>query len=231
MDPQIVALGGGGFWLGESPLLDDFLLGLAGVARPKVCFLGTASGDSEAYVRRFYAEYGQRACDPSHFPVFSSPPAPAREHLLVQDIVYVGGGSTANMLALWRLHGLDEILREAWLGGTILAGPSAGAICWFDDGVTASLGSELGPLGDGLGLVPGTFCPHYGDDEPRTDAYRELVAGGFPAGVGASNGVAVHVVGSEVAEVVSAVPTGTAFRVEARRGRAVDTPLPVRQLA
>src|SRR5919201_592897 len=168
---QIVALGGGGFRMGESPALDDYLLTLAQTSRPRVCFLGTASGDAESYVRAFYGEFGKRACAPSHFPLFAPPPAPAHDHLLAQEIIYVGGGATENMLALWRLHGLDVILREAWESGIILAGPSAGAICWFEDGVTASLGNEFGPLGDGLGFLRGSFCPHYHDDQARTEAY------------------------------------------------------------
>jgi dipeptidase E len=230
MERHIVAFGGGGFWMGESGLLDDFLLSLSSAARPKVCFIGTASGDSESYVRRFYQEFGKRTCSPSHFPLFSTPPRPARAHLLDQDIVYVGGGATANMLVLWRFHGLDVLLREAWDAGTIMAGPSAGAICWFEDGVTRSLGDESGPLGDGLGLVSGSFCPHYGDDEARTAAYRRLVADGFLPGIGAAGDVAVHIVGGNVSEVVTTRPGATAFRVEKRDGEAVDTPFEARLL-
>jgi peptidase E len=228
MDRQIVALGGGGFWMGDSALLDDFVLSLPSAARPRVCFIGTASGDAESYVRRFYQEFGKRRCSPSHFPLFSTPPRPAREHLLDQDLIYVGGGATANMLVLWRLHGLDVILREAWENGTIMAGPSAGAICWFEDGITRSLGDQIGPLGDGLGLVPGSFCPHYGEDEARTAVYRRLVADGFPPGIGAAGDVAVHIVGGDVNEVVTARPGATAFRVE--RGEPIDTPFEARLL-
>jgi peptidase E len=224
--PQIVALGGGGFWLGESPALDDYLLDVVGAPRPKVCFLGTASGDSEAYVRRFYAEFGKRDCRPSHFPLFSAPPAPAREHLLEQDLIYVGGGMTANMLALWRLHGIDEVLRDAWQSGVVLAGPSAGAICWFEDGITASVGPQIAPLGDGLALLPGSFCPHYRDDDDRTRTYRELVGNQLPAGIGASNDVAVLFRGTEVAEAVSTRPDAGAWHVT----EAGEHPLTIRFL-
>ena len=230
MERHIVALGGGGFWMGDNPLLDVFLLSLSTSARPKVCFLGTASGDAETYVRRFYQEFGKHRCTPSHFPLFSTPPRPAREHLLDQDVIYVGGGATANMLVLWRFHGVDAILREAWEMGTILAGPSAGAICWFEDGVTRSLGDEIVPLGDGLGLVTGSFCPHYGDDDARTAAYRRLVADGFLPGIGAAGDVAVHIVGGDVTEVVATRPGATAFRVESRDGKAFDTPFEARLL-
>jgi peptidase E len=230
MERHIVALGGGGFWMGDNPLLDGFLLSLSTAARPKVCFVGTASGDAETYIRRFYQEFGKHECTPSHFPLFSAPPRPAREHLLDQDVIYVGGGATANMLVLWRFHGLDAILREAWEMGTIMAGPSAGAICWFEDGVTRSLGDEIVPLGDGLGLVTGSFCPHYGDDEARTAAYRRLVADGFLPGIGAAGDVAVHIVGGVVSDVVATRPGATAFRVESRDGKAFDTPFEARLL-
>jgi len=189
--------------------------------------VGTASGDAEAYVRRFYAEYGRRGCRASHFPLFSAPPAPAREHLLDQDLVYVGGGMTANMLVLWRFHGLDEILREAWENGTVLAGPSAGAICWFEDGVTASVGGRIGPLNDGLGFLRGSFCPHYGDDDERTRTYRTLVENGFQPGIGAGNEVAVCFRDAEVADVVSARREGGAWRVQADG----EAPLEARLLA
>jgi dipeptidase E len=216
--------------MGDSPLLDDFLLSLSREARPRVCFIGTASGDAEAYVRRFYQEFGKRKCSPSHFPLFSAAPRTAREHILDQDVIYVGGGSTANMLVLWRFHGLDAILRDAWENGTILAGPSAGALCWFEDGVTRSLGDEIVPLGDGLGLVSGSFCPHYGDDEARTAAYRSLIADDFLPGIGAAGDVAVHIVDDEVQEVVTTRPGASAFRVEKHDTETVDTPFDGRLL-
>jgi dipeptidase E len=214
----------------ESPLLDDFLLSLCSAPHPKVCFIGTASGDAESYVRRFYQEFGKRRCAPTHFPLFSTPPRAAREHLLDQDLIYVGGGATANMLVLWRLHGLDSILRDAWAAGTVLAGSSAGAICWFEDGVTRSLGSSIGPLGDGLGLLPGTFCPHYGDDEDRTATYRRLVSEGFKPGIGVADGVAVHFLDTEVEEVVASSHGATAFRIERNGQDFVETPLDARLL-
>jgi dipeptidase E len=231
MQSQIVALGGGGFWLGESSLLDDYLLEVAEAPRPRVCFLGTASGDAESYVRRFYQEFGKRDCRPSHFPLFGTAPGPAREHLLAQDLIYVGGGMTANMLLLWRFHGIDTVLREAWEQGVVLAGPSAGALCWFEDGLTASLGDDLQPLGDGLGLLPGTFCAHYRDDEQRTAAFRALVESGFPGGIGAGNEVAVRFAGSDVVEVVSARPDGGAWRVTRGPGGVTETAFQARALS
>jgi peptidase E len=231
MQRQIVALGGGGFRMRDSPLLDTFLLRLAGKSRPKICFIGTASGDAETYVRRFYQVFDTSRCRPSHFPVFSTPPRPAREHLLSQDLIYVGGGSTVNMLALWRLHKLDAILREAWENGTILSGPSAGAICWFEGSVTASLGEGIKPFREGLAFIPGSFCPHYEDDQARTATYRSLIARGFPAGIGAPETVAVRFSETDLADVVTARPGATAHRVTACGGDFVDTPVQAELLA
>jgi dipeptidase E len=147
--------------------------------------------------------------------------------LLDQDLVYVGGGMTANMLVLWRFHGLDRVLREAWENGIVIAGPSAGAICWFEDGVTASVGDRIGPLGDGLAFLPGTFCPHYHDDDERTRVYRALVEQGFPPGIGAGNEVAVRFRNTDVAEVVTARREAGAWRVQAEG----EAPLEARLLA
>lgn len=231
MDQQIVALGGGGFRLGESDRLDDFILSLATARSPKVCFLGTASGDAESYVRQFYATYGKRSCAPSHFPVFSAPPRQARDHILDQDILYIGGGSTTNLLALWRVHGLDAIVREAWEGGTVVAGASAGALCLFEDGVTASLGNEFSAVGNGLGLLPGSFCPHYVDDADRTVAFARLIAAGLPAGIGAGNDVALRFVGKELSDVVSTRAAARAAQIELGDDGVVETPLRVSVLA
>jgi dipeptidase E len=231
MEAQIVALGGGGFWMEESPLLDDFLLRTVASPRPKVCFVGTASGDAESYIRRFYQHFASRECQLSHFPVFSTPPGTARQHLLAQDLIYVGGGATLNMLALWRLHGIDAVLHEAWQQGIVLCGPSAGAMCWFEAGVTASLGDGMTPFREGLGFLRGSFCPHYGDDEARTAAYRDLVREGFPAGLGVSDGAAVRFSGGEIAEVVAAHDGATAYRVSVRDGALVESQLPATPLS
>jgi dipeptidase E len=230
-DRHIVAMGGGGFSDEESPALDDFVLALAGKDRPRVCFLAQASGDSDSYIVRFYEAFTARPCDPSHLALFRTPTPPVREHLLTQDVVYVGGGNTANMLALWRLHGADQALRAAWEAGIILAGISAGANCWFEDCVTDSFAPELGALGDGLAFLTGSFCPHYDGDERRRLVYQRLISEGFPAGIAADNGAAVHFVGTGLHEVVSSRPEARAHRVELIDGAVTETPLETRFLA
>ena len=146
--------------------------------------------------------------------------------MLGQDVIYVGGGNTANMLAVWRVHGMDAALREAWEQGVVLCGSSAGMICWFEAGLTDSFGPQLEGMRDGLGFLPGSACPHYDGEELRRPRYRELVDGGFPAGYAAEDGVGLHFVGTELAEVVAAEPGKRAYRVE----RGSEEPLESRVL-
>ena len=136
-------MGGGGFTMEpENPALDDYVRTLAPAREPRICLLPTAGGDSEDQIRRFHAAFDDQLCEPTHISLFrlGTRPVPLREHLLAQDVIYVGGGSMINLLALWRAHGLDEILREAWQAGIVLAGLSAGSMCWFEWGVTKSVG-------------------------------------------------------------------------------------------
>ena len=227
---HIVALGGGGF-SDDDPSLEDFILGLAASPRPKVCFVPTASGDSSDYIVRFYAALTSRDCAPSHLELFGAPErAGVRERLLSQDVVYVGGGNTANMLAVWRLHGLDTVFREAWEAGVVLCGTSAGANCWFEACTTDSFG-PIAPLRDGLGLLPGSFCPHYDAEPERRPSYRRFIADGFPGGFAAENGVGLHFAGTELRATVSAADEGRAFHVErGSDGEVIETPLEVRAL-
>ena len=149
-----------------------------------------------------------------------------REHLLGQHLILVAGGNTANMLAVWRVHGVDRVLWEAWEAGIVLSGWSAGAICWFEGGVTDSFGPELARLDDGLGLLSGTFCPHYDSETDRRGTYQRLVAEGFPTGIGADDAVGVVFDGTELAEVVTERPGAQGYRVEVGG----ETPLPARLL-
>jgi dipeptidase E len=204
MPGQILAMGG------HSPLLEDVVLELAG---PRICFVPTASGDPDGQLVRFYESFARRA-EPSHVSFQPWPRADLREHVLAQDAVYVSGGNTANALAIWRVHGFDRMLREAWERGVLLSGWSAGMICWFEAGVTDSFGPQLEGMRDGLGFLPGSACPHYDGEERRRPVYQELVANGFPSGYAADDGVGLHFVGTELAEVVSSRPEAHAYRVE-----------------
>lgn len=212
--PRIVAMGGGGFSDGASGL-DGYLLDLTGADRPRACFVPTASGDSDTYIENFLAAYSERA-DASVLRLFAREIDDLRRHLLTQDLIYVGGGNTANMLAVWRLHGVDEMLREAWSAGVILCGLSAGANCWFEACSTDSFGTTLAPLRDGLGLLAGSFCPHYNSEPQRRPSYRAAVAeGDLSPGFAADDGVGLCFAGDELAEVVSERPGAAAYRVAA----------------
>jgi dipeptidase E len=208
---------------GHSSVLEDLVLELAG---PRVCFVPTASGNEDWQLVRFYESFANRA-DATHVSFNPWPRADLREHVLAQDALYVGGGSTANMLAIWRIHGFDSVLREAWESGVLLCGWSAGMICWFEAGVTDSFGPELVGMRDGLGLLPGSACPHYDGEERRRPVYQELVADGFPPGYAADDAAALHFVGTELQEVVAASEDSRAYRVEP----AGETPIEARLLS
>lgn len=212
--PQIIAMGGGGFSMEPDNLaLDRYILAQAGGSNPAVCFLPTASGDADGYVVKFYASFTGLDCRPCHLSLFGRAPADIGAFLLEQDVIYVGGGNTRSMLAVWREWGVDLALRAAWEQGVVLAGLSAGAICWFEQGVTDSVAGKLGPLA-GLGLLEGSCCPHYDGEAERRPAYQRMVAEGqILPGYGLDDGAALHFVGTELQAVVASRPRARAYRV------------------
>jgi len=224
-DGQIVALGGAGATDEETRRLLAHVVGLAGKASPKVCVVPTAAADDAATVLRLYGRLPEEA-RASYLPFFPWPPDDLRRIVLDQDVIFVGGGNTANALAIWRVHGFDEILREAWEAGIVLTGWSAGMICWFEAGVTDSFGPQLEGMRDGLGFLAGSACPHYDGEELRRPVYTRLVAEGFPPGVAADDGIGIRYTGTELAEVVSVREGAGAYRVDADG----EEPLPVRLL-
>jgi dipeptidase E len=231
----IVAMGGGGFSMEpENPLLDDYVLALAscrrGRQRPSVCFIGTASGDAESYVAKFYAALARRS-EATHLTLFDRQVADVEAFLLDQDAVYVGGGNTANMLAIWRLHGVESALRAAWEAGVVMAGLSAGSNCWFEAATTDSFG-PLAALTDGLGFIPGSHCPHYDGELLRRPTFHRLIAAGeLPDGLAADDGAALVFGDQELREVVASRPNARGYRVSrGPDGGATETELPTRYL-
>ena len=218
-DRRIVAVGGGDVFAIWNRVLDLVK------PSPRVLWVGTASAENLEYTLSVYDELRDRA-DVRRVDFFPWPPENLRELVLSQDVIVVGGGNTANMLAVWRVHGFDTLLRETWEQGTVLTGSSAGMICWFEAGVTDSFGPQLGGMRDGLGFLPGSACPHYDGEELRRPVYRQLVADGFPAGYAADDDAALLFVGTEPAEVWTLRDGATAYRVE----RGGETPLPARRL-
>ncbi len=229
---HIVAMGGGGFAYGpEWHVLDDYVLALARSKRPKVCFVPTASGDSDQYIVQFYSAFTTKSCVPSHLELFTRTVDDLRGFLLDQDVIHVGGGNTANLLAVWRLHGVDEILRSAWEAGVVLCGMSAGALCWFEGGTTDSFGLDLAALHDGLAFLSGSFSPHYDGEAKRRPAYHEFVkTGALPDGLAADNGVGLHFVGTELVEAVSTHAPESAYRVTFVDGAVHEVPITPRLL-
>ena len=215
-------MGGGGFSQEpENLALDRYILAQTGKARPKVCFVGTASGDSVDYIRRFYQAFRTFDCEPSHFAVYSGPIGDWREYLLEKDVIYVGGGNTRNMLALWREWNLDKVMVEALEKGIVLAGVSAGSICWFEEGVTDSIPGALTPL-KCLGLLSGSNCPHYDGEPGRRPSYHELLqADRIGPGLACDDGVALHYVNGKLEKVVSSRQDARAYRLT-REGTAVS---------
>jgi peptidase E len=204
-----VAFGGGGFSMeAGNPLLDDYVLSLTGKARPKVCFLPTASGDADHYVVRFYRQFATR--------------------LLSQDLIYVGGGNVVSLLGTWRAHGLHAVLRRAWRQGVVLCGPSAGSLCWFAEALTAFHSAPFRV--QGLGLLPHSNCVHYDAEPERRAEYRRFVGDGMRPGYAADDGAALHFAGKDLARVVSSRPRAGAYRVEPVGSEVVETPLHVEYL-
>jgi dipeptidase E len=227
---QIIALGGGGFGVDATNLvLDRYILAQARVSDPAVAFVPTASGESDNYIVRFYTAYLGLPCRPSHLAFFRRTPD-LRSYLLAQDVIYVGGGNTKSMLAVWREWGVPELLREAWELGIVLAGISAGAICWFEQGITDSFADQLRVI-DCLGFLPGSCCPHYsGEPERRPSFHRLLREGEIAPGFAIDDGAAIHFTGDQVDHVVASRRGATAYRVYSTGAEVREEPMPVEYL-
>ena len=221
---HIVAVGGAGFSAETGNLaLERYVSNLTGKSRPRVCFVPTASGDAQGYIDRFVAASEQLAWEPSVLSLFRGETPDLASVVLSQDIIYVGGGNTRNMLVLWRDWGLDKLMREAWEHGIVLTGVSAGSICWFEQGVTDSIPGSLNPLAC-LGFLAGSNCPHYNSEAERQPSYTRFVGSGeMLPGYATDDGVALHYIGTELSQIISWIPGGRAFRVERDGASAVET--------
>lgn len=175
MDKKIFVMGGGGFAMeADNLLLDKYLLSLSRKKRPKVCFIPTASGDSDDYIKRFFHAYEKLNCTPSYLSLFKPHTDNLEAFILEQDIIHVGGGNTLNLLCLWKQWGLDSILEKALNKGIVLSGMSAGMICWFEQGLTDSKGIGLEVL-DCLGFLKNSACPHFDGEKERAPTYTKMI--------------------------------------------------------
>ena len=231
IERHVVAMGGGGFLMGD-PLLDRFVLGLVEAPRPRICFVPTASGDADMAVARFFEAFPARSFEPSVLRLFHREVEDVGAFLGEQHVVYVGGGNTLNMLTIWRLHGVDAALRAAWDAGVVMAGISAGANCWFEASTTDSyLLGRADPLLDGLGFVPGSFTPHFSSEPARRPSLLGLVGtGALPGGLACDDFASVHVVDEALGEAVASVEGARAYRVMREGDVAREESLPVRVL-
>ncbi len=207
----------------------DYLAALTGRSRPRTAFLATATGDDAASAERMRARLGETGHELSQLALFPMPNVTDPEDfLLSQDVIFVGGGSVANLAAVWRVHGLDRIMRQAWASGIILTGVSAGAICWFEGGTTDSFGPDLRPFTAGLGLLAGSYCPHYDAEPQRRPLFSSLIAtGALPPGIACDDAAGAHYTDGALTAVVSGRPGANGYRVEPDgAGGATHTPLP-----
>ena len=216
-------MGGGGFLMEpQNPLLDLYILSQSHKKTPKICFVGTASGDSSNNIDGFVNIFKKFNCEPSYLSLFKPPVGNLESYILKKDIIYVGGGNTRNLLLLWKEWGLDRIMKKAWERGIVLSGVSAGSICWFEEGVTDSILGKLTPL-KCLGFLRGSNCPHYDGEKERRPAYHRLLAEKkMKAGYAADDGVALHFIGEDLDRVVSSRPNARAYKVELKSGKVVE---------
>jgi peptidase E len=216
-----------------APPLLGYAAGLTGKNAPAICLLSTAGGDDPGSLLRMYDMFAPLTAKIRHLQLFPMPNVsdPA-DLLLSQDMIFVGGGSVANMLAVWRVHGIDTVMRSAWQAGVVLAGVSAGAICWFTGGTTDSFGPVLRPFTDGIGLLQGSYCPHYDSEPGRRPLFRSLVAQrALPAGLACDDGAAAHFADDELAEVVADRAGAGGYLVEPDGDGAAERPIGTRLLA
>lgn len=224
MTLQIIAIGGGGFSNGSEPGLDSYLLEQSRSTTPRIGFIGTAGGDSERDLVKFYARFAKLDCRPSHLPLFARTPN-LEAWVLGQDVIYVGGGNTRSLLSVWRGWELAPLLHRASEAGTVLSGVSAGAICWFDWGITDSVSDTLGTLAC-LGFVSGSCCPHYSGEALRRPTFERMVGKGeIVPGFAIDDGAALHVVDGVSKRVVSGRAGADVYWVERRAGVATSIPL------
>lgn len=206
-------MGGGGFSTeSDNPLLDRFLISLSDKEMPKVCFIPTAAGDSQDYIDKFYDKMKKHTVEAFHLSLFKPPRGSLRDFVFDKDLIYVGGGNTRNLLALWKEWGLDQILRDAYRAGKVMGGISAGSICWYEWGVTDSMPDQLNSW-PCIGILKGSNCPHYDSEKERRPAFHRLILAGMPSGIACDDGVAAVFEDETFIEFVSSRSTAQGYFV------------------
>lgn len=228
---QVIAMGGGGFSMEpKNPLLDKYIIAQARKPQPSVCFFPHATDDAVRYVFNFFKAFVQLDVKPTYLSLFTPHTAELESFLMEQDVIYVGGGNTKSMLALWREWHLDDILQKTYENGTVLAGISAGANCWFQQCSTDSIPGELHML-PGLGVLSGSFCPHYdGEGERRPSLHKLMSEDKIVGGYAADDGAAAHFIDGEFACAISSRPQAKVYRVSKSEGKIVEEVIETRYL-
>ncbi len=231
MKRQVIAMGGGGFSMEpKNPLLDKYIISQARKQNPSVCFLAHATDDAVRYVFNFFKAFTHLDVKPTFLSLFTPHTSDIESFLMQQDVIYVGGGNTKSMLALWREWNLDEYLQKAYFNGTVLAGISAGANCWFEQCVTDSIPGKLSML-PCLGIINGSFCPHYDGETFRRPSLHKLMSEDqIINGYAADNGAAAHFINGELASSVSSRPHAYVYRVRKKEGEVEEEVVETRYL-
>lgn len=226
MTSQIIAMGGGGFSMEpENLALDRYFIRQTGKPRPNICFVPTASGDSNDYITRFYRAFRELECDTSTLSLYSPPTRDLEDYVMSRDAIYVGGGNTRNLMVLWKEWALDAILIKALDAGILLGGVSAGANCWFEQNATDSIPGKITAL-NGMGILKGSYCPHFDGEPMRRPSYKFMVSKGeLLPGYGVDDGAALHYIDGKLHKVVSSRPNATAYKIESDDGRCTETRL------
>ncbi len=230
MKKNIIAIGGGGFGRSNtSYLIEKYLLNISDSKCPKICFLPTATGDNDNYIVRFYSIFTRFNCIPSHIEFFKRT-TDLYNHIMMQDVVFVGGGNTKSMLAIWNDWGMSELLNEAYNEGVVMSGVSAGAICWFTSGITDSWDNELRIL-PCLDFIRGTCCPHY-DEEPSRIPYvkKILLEQKVPNCFSIEGGAAMHFIDGKPFKNVSFKNNKNTYNVYQINNSIIESPFDKIQL-
>ncbi len=219
---QIIALGGGGFSMEpDNPLLDRYILSQVEIDKPKICFIGTASGDNQGYIDRFYKFFGDQKCIPTHLSLFKIPTLDFEDYLLQNHIIYVGGGNTTNLMLLWKHWGVDKIIEKAYYKGVVLTGISAGSMCWFKEGLSEVIVNSEIPVEQrlfkvgGMGLINGSNCPHFDGESYRQSSYIDFIKNGkLLPGYAADDGIGLHFVNGQFLKSVSSRPNSKSYYID-----------------
>lgn len=224
---QIIAIGGGSFsrfgiFSEANSLMERYFLQQTGKKKPSICFIPTASGENPNYIIDFYRFFGYLDCKPSHLSLFEPPTSDLESFILEKDAIYIGGGNTKSMLALWKEWKLDQFLKKAWKSGIVLGGVSAGSICWFEEGVTDSIPGDLTAL-KCLGFLKGSSCPHYNGEKKRRPSFQKLIKNDeIGNGIAIDDFTALHYINKRLEKVVRSMHKGSAYKVFKKNNEIIE---------